>query len=255
MTGQMGTNRNNDAMYEFWSQYGFDADDTKSLTAEFSGTTLEQMILMSREVLETRIKKVRLSPLHRLNALKAVLSQQNNRFRPPLQRGNLSTAEVYANDPFYRNHKLYQQLGIFRNSTAEQIKSALQGKKEARLLLVKQHKTEQEKQLSLLQQTARRQKKQTDDLLKEHDNAFATFTLEIYRNNYEKFGDERTSTPPPRLPTSRPSNQIYPYYPPPDHPPPAHLVAKYAREKEVRQNNIREERRLRNLHQGIERAY
>ena len=56
-------------------------------------------------------------------------------------------------------------------------------------------------------------------------------------------------SPPPRTPAGN-----HRVYAPPPGPPPAHLVAKYAREKELRQNNLREERRLRELHHAIENA-
>jgi len=91
---EMGMNRTKDPMYEFWAQYDFDADDTKSLTAEFKGITLEQMRLMSREALEAKLKKVRLSAFYIRYALKAVLSQQKNRHKP----ANLSPAEEHAQD-------------------------------------------------------------------------------------------------------------------------------------------------------------
>ena len=82
----MGTNQLHDAMYEFWSQYGFDADDVKSLTKEFDTTTLEQLFLMSQEVLVTRLNRVRLSNFQRSNALQAVLSQKNHIFKHASQR-------------------------------------------------------------------------------------------------------------------------------------------------------------------------
>jgi len=59
-----------------------------------------------------------------------------------------------------------------------------------------------------------------------------------------------TYSPPPRTPAA--NNPAYKSAPGPS---PEELVAKYARGLRFRQDNVREERRLHNLHQGIGRAY
>jgi len=72
----------NDPMYEFWAKHLDDADDIKSLTNEFKGSTLEQMRHMSRDTLLAKLANVRLSDFVRKYILNVVLLQQNNHYKP-----------------------------------------------------------------------------------------------------------------------------------------------------------------------------
>jgi len=238
-------------MHDFWSQYGFDAEDVKALVEGFNGSTVDQMILMSENLLKTKIANIRLSDFVRSWALKTVLSARSKPFtravRPIENRSNLSPEQY--DHPFYRNHMLYQALGIYRKATTQQIESALQ--KQKALLL--QHTKDNQQKTRL------------------YERANQVFTNTVIKRAYETFGDNHPSantqssrpsqrTPvqrnqtPPHTPPRTPAGHD-PVYAPPSGPPPAHLVAKYARERELRQHSEREERRLRNLHQGIQRAY
>jgi len=86
---------------------------------------------MSEEVLTIKIANVPLSRLRRRYAVQAVIQQQKF-----LLHETLLHNDTYGRDAFCHNHMLYQALGIYKDSTREQIRTAVQRKQEAKAALL-----------------------------------------------------------------------------------------------------------------------
>jgi len=252
----MGMNRMNDTVYAFWVRYGFSETDAQALKGEFQSSTVEQMLAMSQDEQKKKIDKLPWTNLRRMHAAQTLIREKKRLSdRTPLK------TLIYGRDAFYKNHKLYAAVGLYKDSTKAQIDHAVHNILQAHSEMISRHRmeinqykeeyanTNRQVHLAMLQ----RHQMEITQLYKNYEEAklFLDPAQKLrYDNKGDKYGDEPVHRhqredypvirPPPQpgspmTPVQRyrpPSNSppprtpagSYPVYAPPPDPPPAHLV-------------------------------
>jgi len=246
----------------------------EKLAFEFAKIDVQALFKMSDAALQNHFSRAGLSFFERNDAMQAVLKARKSQYtwegKRIEKKINVSPQHIYDR-PFYTNHVLYKVFGVYEDSTMAQIQSALRKKKEMIAGLGVQYEKA---------------------FWRHYAVADLVFSSDVTKKAYDRSGDEWNHLPtnrklapghrhlreeytviqqPPQPESPRTPVQHYrkPTYSPPPRTPaannpayksapgpsPEELVAKYARGLRFRQDNVREERRLHNLHQGIGRAY
>jgi len=176
----MDTNRLNDAMYTFWRENGLRAHIARTLENAFAQFTVKQLIGKRDEVITNALLKAGLDTTETFKAMQAVRKERGLQYTPAgkliKKQSNLSPEQTYAQDTFYKNHILYQALGIYQDATTEQVRSAL----------LQQH--------ALMAQLVQQHKKETQQISELYERAKKVFKNADQRKLYDMFGDEDTSS-------------------------------------------------------------
>ena len=175
----MDTNRLNDAMYTFWRENGLGAHIARTLENAFAQFTVKQLIGKRDEVITNALLKAGLDTTETFKAMQAVRKERGRQYTPAgkliKKQSNLSPEQIYAQDTFYKDHILYQALGIYQDATTEQVRSAL----------LQQH--------ALMAQLVQQHKKETQQISELYERAKKVFKNADQRKLYDMFGDEDTS--------------------------------------------------------------
>jgi len=214
------------------------------------------MLAMSQYEQKRKIDKLPWSNLRKMHAAQTLIREKKRLSdRTPLK------TLIYGRDAFYKNHKLYEAVGLYKDSTKAQIDHAVHNILQARSEMISRHMMETNRykqkypntnlqvRLEMLQRHEMEIKQQYENY-EEAKLFLDPAQKKRYDNEGDKYGDEPVHRhqredypvirPPPqpespRTPVQRyrpPSNSppprtpagSYPVYAPPPGPPPAHLV-------------------------------
>jgi len=152
----------------------------RTLENAFAQFTVKQLIGKRDEVITNALLKAGLDTTETFKAMQAVRKERGRQYTPAgkliKKQSNLSPEQTYAQDTFYKNHILYQALGIYQDATTEQVRSAL----------LKQH--------ALMAKLVQQHKKETQQISELYDRANKVFKNAVQRKIYDMFGDEDTSS-------------------------------------------------------------
>jgi len=116
------------------------------LEIAFAQFTIKQLIDKRDEVIVHAFLKAGLDSIETHKAMQAVRKARSKQYTPEgrliEKKSNLSSEEIYATDILYRNHMLYQALGIYKDATTQQVHSAVQKQQALISTLEQQHKKE-----------------------------------------------------------------------------------------------------------------
>jgi len=144
----MGINVRNNAMYLFWKDGGLGDEICRTLELSFHKYTVKQVMDKTTNFLMEAFNYAGLGALDRHKAMKAVRTARKNQYTPGGKRieeqSKLSPENTNYKDSFYKNHILYQALGLHQDATDRQIDSALKNQEAVMKAVVLQHKKEME---------------------------------------------------------------------------------------------------------------
>ena len=176
---EMDTNRPDNAMYNFCIKNKLGVSNARIVADVFAQFTLKTFIDQPDAVINDALLKAGLDAFATHKAMTAVRIERGLQYTPEGKRiekqSNLPPEQKYAQDTFYKNHILYQALGIYQDATTEQVRSAL----------LKQH--------ALMAKLVQQHKKETQQISELYDRANKVFENAVQRKIYDMFGDEDTS--------------------------------------------------------------
>jgi len=172
----MGTNRPHNAMYTFCIKYNLGVANARIVAVAFAQFTVQAFIDQSDKVINEALLNAGLDAYTTHRAMTSVRTERGLQFTPAgkliEKQSNLSPEQIYAHDTFYKDHILYQALGIYRNATTEQVNSALHKQHALMAILLQQHK------------------KEIQEMSQLYDRANKVFKNAVLKRVYDVKGDE-----------------------------------------------------------------